>query len=146
MEQRLTEFPALHIDGIDGDLAPIKIGLITFAFDNSEVILGLKKRGNYIKKENWDKLSKINCKFVEEIRKVKRGESLLDKLQKPVACFMTMETEEGKCRADEYNETVQMGQYLRYKNFLGEEIDMRPASEPTDIIWENRHVTIFEKF
>lgn len=53
MEQRLTEFPALHIDGIEGDLAPIKIALITFAFDNSEVIAGLKKRGNYIKKENW---------------------------------------------------------------------------------------------
>jgi hypothetical protein len=25
-----------------------------------------------------------------------------------------------------------------YKDFLGEEIDIQAASEPTDIIWENR--------
>jgi hypothetical protein len=29
---------------------------------------------------------------------------------------------------------------------LGEEIDMRPATEPTDIIWEHRHITGFEQF
>jgi len=26
-----------------------------------------------------------------------------------------------------------------YNKFLGEVIDIQPASEPTDIIWENRH-------
>lgn len=45
MEQRLTEFPALHLDGQEGDLAPVKIAVITFAFDNSQIIKGLQKRG-----------------------------------------------------------------------------------------------------
>ena len=30
----------------------------TFAFDNSEVINGLKKRGKFIKKEDWDLVEK----------------------------------------------------------------------------------------
>lgn len=33
-----------------------------------------------------------------------------------------------------------MTSYNHYKRFLGAEIDMKPASEPTDIIWENRHI------
>lgn len=64
-------------------------------------------------------------------------------MQTPVACFMTLETEEGKCRADEYNDTVQQSDYIRYRTFLGSEIDVKGASEPTDIIWENRHYTSF---
>lgn len=106
MEQRLTEFPALHLDGIEGDLEPVKIALITFAFDNSEIVNGLKNRGRFIKNEQWEKLDKENQKLVDGLLKFKEGKSMLDKCQKPVSCFMTMETEEGKCRADEYNETV----------------------------------------
>lgn len=56
---------------------------------------------------------------------------------------MTMETEEGKCRADLYNETVETSGYRHYQTLLGEKIDLVPASEPTDIIWENRHFTTF---
>jgi hypothetical protein len=59
---------------------------------------------------------------------------------------MSLETEEGKCRADIYNETVQMQDYAQYRTFLGSEIDMKGASEPTDIIWENRHFTSFQRF
>jgi hypothetical protein len=59
---------------------------------------------------------------------------------------MTLETEEGKCRADLYDETVNMPDYAQYKTFLGSEIEVKGASEPTDIIWENRHFTAFTKF
>lgn len=55
---------------------------------------------------------------------MKDGRKFLDKLQRPVACFMTLETEEGKCRADLYNETVLNEPYTRYQNFLGEPIDI----------------------
>lgn len=34
MEHRLTEFPALGIDGPEGDIAPVKIAIVTFAFNN----------------------------------------------------------------------------------------------------------------
>lgn len=114
MEHRLTEFPALHTEGLDGDLAPVEIALITFAFDNSEVINDLKRRGKYIRNENWQKLEHVNKEMVDKLKKSKKGKCTLDKLQKPVSCFMTMENEEGKCRADMYNEVVKMPRYQRY--------------------------------
>jgi len=45
-------------------------------------------------------------------------------MQTPVYCFLTFETEEGKCRCDEYNDTVSEEEYERYKTFLGEKIVM----------------------
>jgi hypothetical protein len=41
MEARLTEFPGLGIDGPEGDEMPVRIALVTFAFDNAEVIYNL---------------------------------------------------------------------------------------------------------
>ena len=59
LEARLTEMPALGFDGTEGDEAPVNIAMITFAFNNSQVINWLKERGTYIKNENWDKFDKI---------------------------------------------------------------------------------------
>lgn len=39
-----------------------------------------------------------------------------------------------------------MDEYAHYRTFLGGELDMTEASEPTDIIWENRHFTAFQRF
>lgn len=146
-EQRLTEFPAQHLEGIDTDLAPVKISLITFAFDNKVVIDALTKRGKAIQNEKWEKMDKVNKSILDQLKKEKKGKSLLDKMQQPVSCFVTLETEEGKVRADMYNEFVQQqARYHRYRTFLGDEIDVKPANEPTDIIWENRRYTSIEKF
>jgi hypothetical protein len=38
-----------------------------------------------------------------------------------------------------------MPEYQRFSLFLGEEIDIQPASEPSDIIWENRSFTERER-
>lgn len=38
MEARLTEFPSLGIDGPEHADDPVKIAIITFAFNNSEII------------------------------------------------------------------------------------------------------------
>lgn len=51
MEMRLTEFPGLGIDGPEGDEAPVKIAIVTFAFDNAEIIYNLTYRGQYIKNQ-----------------------------------------------------------------------------------------------
>jgi hypothetical protein len=48
-----------------------------------------------------------------------------------------METEEGYHRASSYTKTVEE-EYTHYNKFLTREIDLQDASEPTDIIWENR--------
>jgi hypothetical protein len=45
----LTEFPGLGIDGDEGDDMPVKIAIVTFAFDNAEIIYNLKRRGKYIR-------------------------------------------------------------------------------------------------
>jgi len=103
MEQRLTEFPGLGIDGPEGDEAPVKIAVVTFAFDNAEIIKRLTTRGQYIKQQKWKKYIKTNEKIVKRLH---NSQELLDKMQTPVYCFLTFETEEGKCRCDIYNETV----------------------------------------
>lgn len=140
MEARLTEFPSQGVDGPEHDDDAMKVAVVTFAFNNAEIIQNLKWRGQYIKWEKWAKLEKLNRKMTNRLH---NSQELLDKMQTPVACFMTLETEEGKCRADEYNDTVQQSDYIRYRTFLGSEIDVKGASEPTDIIWENRHYTSF---
>lgn len=88
-------------------------------------------------------MEKLNAKMTNRLH---NSQVLLDKLQTPVACFMSLESEEGKCRADIYNDTVKEPDYEKYRTFLGSEIDVSGASEPTDIIWENRHFTSFQRF
>ena len=38
METRLTEFPGLGYDGIEGDMADVKIANITFAYNNAKIV------------------------------------------------------------------------------------------------------------
>jgi len=137
LEQRITEFPDLGIDGPESADKPVKIAQITFAFHNAKVINWLKKRGKFIKTEKWEKVDEVNHEISESL---KTEPHLLDQMQKPCSIFATFETEEGYNRAIKYNETVSdpgLG-YQHYDKFLGHEIEIQEASEPTDIIWENR--------
>eukprot|EP00355_Strombidium_rassoulzadegani_P007408 CAMPEP_0168620868 /NCGR_PEP_ID=MMETSP0449_2-20121227/7377_1 /TAXON_ID=1082188 /ORGANISM="Strombidium rassoulzadegani, Strain ras09" /LENGTH=1171 /DNA_ID=CAMNT_0008661923 /DNA_START=74 /DNA_END=3586 /DNA_ORIENTATION=+ len=135
LEQRLSEFPDLGIDEPGSNAHGIKIAQITFAFENSKVISWLLQRGLLIKKEQWEKVDEINDTIAEALKE----REFLDKMQRPVSVFVTMETEEGYNRASMYNDLIQMDQnYSHYQNFLGGEIELQEASEPTDIIWENR--------
>ena len=145
MESRHTDFPCLYIDG-EGEEEkdkPVKIAVITFAFNNSEIIHNLRKRGLMIQKEQWKKMDKLQKKMSDRLA---NSQELLDKMQTPVSCFMSFETEEGKSRGELYNETVELEDYAHYRTFLGSEIDVKQASEPTDIIWENRHFTKSARF
>ena len=42
IEKRLTEMPDNHMDGIEGATKPVKIALITFAYDNAKAINWLR--------------------------------------------------------------------------------------------------------
>lgn len=69
MESRHTEFPCLYIDG-DGEEEkdkPVKIAVITFAFNNSEIIHNLRKRGLMIQKEQWKKMDKLQKKMSDRL-------------------------------------------------------------------------------
>ena len=116
----------------------IKIAQITLAFNNAKVINWLMKRGTFIKTEKWDKVKVINETIAQGIKEDKK---LLDQLQRPVSVFATMETEEGLTRATQYNKLIGESEYKHFDKFLTSEIELQEASEPTDIIWENRSFT-----
>lgn len=74
--------------------------------------------------------------------------------------FLTFETEESYERATRYNDCVNpnssenannrpgvenLFDYTHYERILGEKIELQEASEPTDIIWENRQYTERER-
>jgi hypothetical protein len=98
MSRRLSEMPDLGYE--DEPVEKINIALITFAFDNSELINLLKKRGAAIKVENFDLMRKIN-KQIDDLKS-----SQLDKFIRPVSAFLSFENEEGLNRCINYNETV----------------------------------------
>ena len=115
--------------------------MLTFAFDNAELINLLKSRGQAIKFEKFDLMRKINKK-IDDL-KTKN----LEKYNRPVTAFLTFENEEGLNRCINYNETVMDDDaFLEYRTLLGEPVKIEEASEPTDIIWENRHFTSFDRF
>lgn len=82
-------------------------------------------------KGEWKKVEKISKK----LNKLKN--SKLEKLTKPVSAFVTFETEEGYLRALKSTENITL---------LGERAVMTQASEPTNIIWENREVGFISRF
>ena len=116
--------------------------MITFAYDNSEIINLLKDRGAAIKYEDFNKMREIN----DKINEAKDDPVKLEKFYRPVTAFLTFENEEGLNRMAAYNELVESSdEYIGYDKLLGCPLDIDDASEPTDIIWENRHFTSWER-
>lgn len=61
--------------------------------------------------------------MTEQFRDLTKKQDLLDSVQRPVSCFITFENEEGKSRADEYNEIVEsIEEFEHYRTLLGEPI------------------------
>ena len=59
---------------------------------------------------------------------------------------MTFETEEGAVRAKNYNEIVENNSTLQdIKLWLGRKLEFARASEPSDVIWENRYLTPWDR-
>ena len=82
-------------------------------------------------------------KKISEYLKAKDGENL-DNLQRPCTVFISFEAEEGYQRALLYNEVIDFRnkedctrEMVVYNKFVGEDIQIEDAPEPTDIIWEN---------
>ena len=109
-------------------LQEIKVADIVFSFNNTALILALRKRGQLIASQKFDKMR-------EQEEVVNRLFEDFDKLTVPVSAFITFEEEDGKIIALKYNGDKQL---------LGQSLKLINASEPTDIIWENRHFTWFD--
>jgi len=138
MEEALSAFPNL---GFDEGVTDIKIAKLTFAFDNAVLINLLRQRGMAIKGQNFDKVRELNKK-IDQYR-----QDNYDKIARPVSIFLTFSSEEGKQRCIQYNDIVENDPELneRYGVILGHKLDFQEASEPTDIIWENRSITPFQR-
>ena len=112
----------------------INVAVTTMAFDNAQLINLLRTRGTYIRTEKWDKMREVDTK-INELKQAN-----LEKFTRPCSVFMTFEGEEGYQRALKYHDTNLVADADQV--FLGDQrIEIQAASEPSDIIWENRHFT-----
>ena len=104
------------------NLSAFKVADINFVFDNAEVIEILKVRGLCIKTSNWDKLKLMEIRLEEVMQRD------MYKLTIPIQAFVTMETEDG------YNAMMKD----KHFDLLGSTSTVIQATEPTNIVWENR--------
>ncbi|CDW71360.1 UNKNOWN [Stylonychia lemnae] len=137
LEQNFSRLPDLGFE--DQKIEHIRISMITFAFDNSDLINLLKKRGLAIQQENYNKMREINMK-IDHLK-----QKFLEKYNRPVTAFLTFENEEGINRCIAYKQTVTANEFIDIRTLLGQELNFKYASEPTDIIWENRHFTRWDR-
>ena len=106
----------------------VNIADIVFSYNNSDLILALRKRGGFIAAQKFDKMREQDAVVNELFNQYER-------LTVPVSAFITFESDNGKlCALKNRSTKVVLGQPLKF-------ID---ASEPTDIIWENRHLTSWD--
>lgn len=103
-----------------------KVADIVFSFDNARLIEALRARGASIAAQDFDKMreqeEKVNSLFQE-----------FDSLTVPTAAFITFESDDSKNLA-----LLVQNSDMRLVN---QEFKFKETSEPTDIIWENRHFT-----
>ncbi len=75
------------------DVGPIKIAHISFAFDNKKLLAALIQRGKLITAGKFEKLAKVNAS-IDRMAVENQAE-----LERPVAAFITFETQEAFERA-----------------------------------------------
>lgn len=90
-----------------------------------------------IKTNDWTGKEKIDA----EINRIKNFQ--IENFTTPCSIFMSFECEEGVNRALQFNKTVLANEEVSHLNLWLDKftIDIQRASEPTDIIWENRQYT-----
>jgi len=82
-----------------------------------------------------------SAKIEQEIQEFKNAN--YDTLVRPVDAFITFEEEDGKIVAEEFEKKYnKWGKQLpALKQILNDDLFLVEATEPTNIIWENRHFT-----
>ena len=135
MMKRLNQTPALDFD----EDSEVKVAVTTMAFKNSKIIQLLRKRGSLIQEEKWEKVDAVS----DEINELKKDPKEFEELTTPCSVFMSFESEEGYERAKGLDTAIKNDSSLeKLKYWLGNHtIEIQEASEPSDIIWENRQYT-----
>ena len=118
----------------------VKLAIVSLAFNNPDIIKLLIKRGSAIVAEDWD----LQRKIEDQIEVTKNLN--LSRLCTPCHVFLTFQNEEGAERIKQYNQLCENDANLKdIKLWLGKRLEFKRASEPSDIIWENRHLTRWER-
>ncbi|CDW91100.1 UNKNOWN [Stylonychia lemnae] len=130
IETKLTnEVGSLGFEKVDS----IRVADIQFSYKNAPIIHLLNQRGIYIKSNDWESLKKVN----QQLDAVKTRE--YQNLMVAVSAFVTFENEEG------YQRFLSLRERGSRSTILGERPTLKEATEPTNIIWENRHFTGFQR-
>ena len=70
----------------------------------------------------------------------------ITRLTNPCYIFISFQNEEGAERVKQYNSLVENDKTLEdISTWLGRRLEFSRACEPSDIIWENRHWTPWER-
>ncbi len=123
-------------DAENNTLSSVKVADIVFAFDNADLIHLLRERGNAIMNQKFEKMREVE----QKISNLKKDN--YDKLTTPVCAFITFEEEDAYILAQAFESTRK--EHL--KQFMNENLVFTEATEPTNIIWENRHFTDKDRF
>lgn len=76
----------------------IKVALTSFAFNNQSLIYLLRERGGYVAYQNYTKVKDVETK----INGLIKDAAEFDKVTRPVAAFITFESEDGYSMAMQY--------------------------------------------
>lgn len=108
----------------------MRVADLVFSYNNSALIHALRARGNFIALQKFDKAQQQDVKINELF-------SDFSSLTRPTAAFITFEEEDATIIALNNKSARQV---------LGQPMKFKAASEPTDIIWENRIYTRADYF
>lgn len=112
-----------------------KVADIVFSFNNSDLIKALQVRGGHIASQDFDAMRAQELVINDLFKN-------FDKLTIPTDAFITFESDDSAEFAKEISECKPKTSY----EMLGQPFEFLTCSEPTDIIWENRHWTSKDYF
>ena len=120
LEEQIKAMPAIH-----KQLQNVNIWNIYFSFDNKEIIDWLSRRGDALRYGEILKAKQID----DEIKSIK--EKLNENERKPWTAYVIFEEEEAWQRA--------LKAPPKSIKFWNKSVNFTKASEPSDVIWENKH-------
>jgi hypothetical protein len=123
-------------------LTHVKVADIVFAFNNADLINLLKLRGNAIMNQKYDKMREIENQIT-----VQKKDNY-EKLTRPVCAFITFEEEDAYILAQDFEPSfdIKGKRAPSSRTFMDTDLYFIEATEPTNIIWENRHLTAQIRF
>lgn len=124
---------------------PAQVRQIEFAYKNYKLINLLKLRGTAIINLDWKQLKEYDDKITELLANPEETK----KLVQPVVAFITFESDDYKNEAllfqkkSFFNRNKNLDDDMPIKTICNQIPVFKSAPEPTNIIWENRHVSGF---